>query len=300
MIFFPLEELNETCRGAAVALVKKYEAGCVQLSSVMEKNGKTYVCFLHDIAPRNVFGVLNLGKTVLHCLPFLHCCKKNGAEEDDFATSLAEFYMTEKLSAPSCVNGLKSGSLLVLKSLEKLGKIPDQTNEYLLMKLDLASFRDAGQKPMTKNEKIFRCRAEIPPKLFDGLHEIQKNYEKEEVVPDCFDFNEAASRLKLRETIRKHCVLALQTEDGKIVAKAGTNAVGLRCVQIGGVYTAPSHRRMGYGHNTVLALVKKILASRKMPVLYVKKRNSAAISMYSTLKFKKFNEYIIAYFAHNL
>ena len=297
MIFFPLNELNETCKGAVLKFVKKYESGCVQLSATILKSPqKIYACFVNDILPRNLYGVLSLGKTVLHCLPFLNA-EKQTALQSNFVSSLCEFYRTGEIPLPSCVNGLKNGSSLILKALSELKKTPSQINEYDLLRLDINEFLKISPFPFTEKEQLVRCKSDLPEPLFQSLLSLQKEYEIEEVVPDCFEFNEDSTRLKLRGNLRRQYILALDAGDENLVSKAQTNAIGARFVQLGGIYTNPDYRRKHYSFNTVYFLIQRILKAKKLPILYVKKQNFKALSLYKSLKFVKFNDYIIAYFA---
>ncbi len=300
MVFFPLEELSRTCKGAALNFLKKHEMFCVHLTSAIKKSAQDiYVCFTGDVLPKNIYGILSLRKTVLHCLPFANP-EKLTALQKDFSMSLKDFYLNEKLSAPLCVNGTKNGSFLILQSLCPLYEKPSLINEYILMKLDEKSFRRLPAVPLFKNERVVRCKKELPSGLMQSLSELQKNYELEEVLPDGFEFNEDNSRLRLKNALRNQYVIALENADGRFVSKAATNAIGFSCVQIGGVYTEKASRRKNYSYNLLLVLLKKILHARKTPVLYAKKSNNAACRLYEKLCFKKIDDYTIAYFSHKL
>jgi len=300
MIFFPIDELNRTCKGAALNFVKNHEPICVQLAGTIKKSTQNvYVCFANDILPKNIYGILSLRKTILHCLPFTNA-EKITALQKDFSISLSDFYLTEKLEPPLCVNGTKSGSSLILQSIERLYGKPSHMNEYQLMQFDIKSFRKISPIPFYGNESVVRCKKDIPQNLMESLAELQKNYELEEVLPDGFEFNEDNSRLRLKNALRTQYVLALNNGKDQLVSKAATNAIGFCCIQIGGVYTANEHRRKNYSYNLLLILLRKIVHSRKTPVLYVKKSNIAACRLYEKLHFTKISDYIIAYFSHKL
>ena len=307
MIFFPLDELNDRCKGAALTFVKKYEAICVQLSSVISKKSQSvYVAFENDIAEKEIWGVLSLSKTVLHCLPHAglpqsaaapHIENRATSRELSFVRDLADFYRTEKLPLPSCVNGQERGSELILQALDLLSLKPGVVNRYDLLRLDVKSYLHLEPPLLPPNHGLVRCKSDLPEPLLQSLIHLQKQYEIEEVLPPCYSFNEDASRLKLKASLRKQYVLALDDGNGNLVSKAQTNAIGLKCAQIGGVYTLPEKRHNSFSYITVFTLCKKILNAKKLPVLYVKKENEAAKNLYKKLKFIKLGDYTIAYFS---
>ena len=56
MIFFPIDELSRTCKGAALNFVKNHEPICVQLAGTIKKSTQNvYVCFANDILPKNIY-----------------------------------------------------------------------------------------------------------------------------------------------------------------------------------------------------------------------------------------------------
>ena len=86
------------------------------------------------------------------------------------------------------------------------------------------------------------------------------------------------------------------TFDGDIVAKANTNAIGINCVQIGGVYTHPLYRRNGYAGALVQALCNRAVQARRKPVLFVKEKNTPAFNLYQKLGFEECGRYTIVYY----
>lgn len=129
----------------------------------------------------------------------------------------------------------------------------------------------------------------------DEIFPLQKSYELEEVVFSEKDFNEAASRLVLKKNLEKKRVFALK-KDGKIVSKLSVNARGKNCVQVGGVFTAPDFRKQGFAKTLLLRFCKKYAENGKKIVLFVKKSNLAALSLYKSCGFKKISDYKIVYF----
>lgn len=74
--------------------------------------------------------------------------------------------------------------------------------------------------------------------------------------------------------------------DDRIVAQGSIEIETSEYGQIGGLYTAKIHRRRGYGQLMTKALVERIQHKGKMPVLYVSKKNTPAIQLYTALGFK--------------
>jgi predicted GNAT family acetyltransferase len=101
--------------------------------------------------------------------------------------------------------------------------------------------------------------------------------------------------ISLRQILKNQLCFAL-TSDGDIVAKANTNAIGINCIQIGGVYTHPLYRRNGYAGALVQALCNRALRSGKQPVLFVKEKNMPAFALYQKIGFAECGRYAIAYY----
>lgn len=282
----------------------------------------------------NIFGVLVFGKSILHCLPFFKARKQNADSEKmfpetgkqipdatkqsaeteteladsetrffdsekAFSSALKDFYTEKNIPLPFSVNGEKNGTSAVLAAFSLLGEKPAQQNEYNLLRLNADEFLKIKPFPLNQGETYIRCGKNLPSPLLESLVELQKNYEIEEVTPSCFQFNEDLSRLKLKNSLRRQCILAVAEKGGKIVSKVQTNAIANRFVQIGGVYTNQNCRRKHYAFNLMILLCRKILKAKKNPVLFVKTENTNAAFLYEKLGFKKTDGYTIAYFSHN-
>ncbi|MCR5401293.1 MAG: GNAT family N-acetyltransferase [Treponema sp.] len=309
MIFFPFEELTDRLKGQALNFVKKYELISVQLSSAIRKNSASlYVVFNGDIKGDKIWGVVVLSKTVLHCLPFAEkkrssfsagFAKKSEWQDYEcltFTRDLTDFYRSEKLALPECVNGVESGTSLILQSLENLDAFPRVINRYIFMRLNVKDFLSLELQAFSNGESFVRCKKDLPEPLLQSLIELQKKYELEEVLPRGFEFNEDSSRLKLKASLRRQYILAIDDGNGNLISKAQTNAIGTKCAQIGGVFTLPEQRGIHYARRCVLVLTKKILHARKLPVLYVKKENKAAQNLYKSLCYIPLTDYTICYF----
>jgi N-acetylglutamate synthase-like GNAT family acetyltransferase len=133
------------------------------------------------------------------------------------------------------------------------------------------------------------------PRDLDALMPLQIRYELEEVVIDKTRFQERACRQNLKEALRSQLVLMAEC-NGKVVAKAGTNARGFRADQIGGVFTAEEARNSGVACRLMEELLRLIFAEKSVACLFVKKTNEPALSLYRKLGFRIADGYRISYF----
>jgi predicted GNAT family acetyltransferase len=127
------------------------------------------------------------------------------------------------------------------------------------------------------------------------LFPLQAAYELEEVVPAGGAFNPAAARLSFARALRERRVL-YATVDGRIVGKAGTNASAYSYDQIGGVFVVPDHRGQGIATRLVAELADQLAAEGRRVVLFVKRRNAAAIRAYEKAGFEPGEDYRITYY----
>ncbi len=300
MQFIPVEELSAKNRAALTQFLMKHERLCVQLSASARKSmAALFAVYVNDVCAADLYGLVSIKKTILHCLPFANHEEKT-AMQDDFVRSFADFFKGEGFACPVCVNGTESGSALVLDALRACGYEPAEQNAYFLMTLP----RNA---PCGKNAalpagaQIVRCKKDLPEPFRRQLFDLQKHYETEEVVPVCLSLDEDLCRLRLSNSLRTQYILALCLSDPatgaeQLVAKAGTNAIGFKAVQFGGVYTSAPFRKRGFARILLCALISKILRMRRVPVLFVKTHNATAVSLYHSLGFMTLCGYTIAYY----
>lgn len=302
MYFIPLEEIKGKSRNSVLAFLQKNEEICVQLISNLQKNIKNcFVLYLDPDSRKEIYGIVSLKSTILHCLPFSNP-QTETALQLDFITSFAIFFKENGFDKPVCLNGTYAGSQLILKALEKLSLFPADSNSYSLLKLDSKSFvkKIIRNHRINRDLSVLRCKKDLPAPLFAQLLNLQIKYELEEVLPSCMEFDEDSCRLRLLNALRKQYVLALSTinQEGQetLIAKAGTNSIGYKHVQIGGVFTLPEERGKHYAFYLLTLLLSKIVKMKRIPVLFVKKQNSPASKLYDSLCFEKITDYTIAYF----
>lgn len=133
------------------------------------------------------------------------------------------------------------------------------------------------------------------PEDLDSLLPLQEAYEREEVLlsQDLFDSGRTRSELKYNLGAQ---IIYVAEHRGMIVAKAGTNARGIGYDQIGGVYTLPEYRGRKVARRLLLGLLFPIFAEGKGACLFVKKKNAAALRLYTNLGFRIAESYKIGYF----
>lgn len=302
MLFVPLTEIKGRNKFALLRFVCKYEFLNVQFAALLKKNiSGCFAVYLKDFCPRDLYGVFCVKKTVFHIFPFAGAGVETALSED-FVNSFCIFYKSENLKNPLCINGAKPGTDLILKCFEKLNLKPSQTNEYNLLKLDGKIFLQKLKKESSANQKfrIVNCKSSLTEEIKAELFALQAEYEKEEVVPSCFEFDENLCRLRFMASMRTQFVLALKNQENHLVAKGGTNAIGFKYVQLGGIFTRKEFRGEHCAKYLLESLLFSLLKIRKSVALFVKKENIPAEKLYNSLGFKKISEYSIAYFKHNL
>ena len=316
MRFIPVDEKK---KAETLAFLAKYERTCVSLIEHVRRDESDIFSIEGDA--RETLGVISVKSRMLLCIPNVRSLQNDG----DFYTSLKAFLSDKKIS---CVNGEAEASHFIMKILAELGRTPLHINEYALMTLSEAALKKiqakdkrhaavpeepqmcgmrtecaaadpisenaaaTGEKACCEKFKIVRCGI----KDADALMPLQLAYEAEEVLPPCRTQNPAVTRKNLERILKTEYVVALQNARGEPAAKANTNAVGIRWAQIGGVYTAPDFRRKGCASLLVETLAEKIVASKRLPVLYARNGNEGAQKAYAALGFRKTGGFTIAYY----
>lgn len=227
-----------------------------------------------------LFGIINLDSTIYHCIP------DPSQLEADFLKAQLPYFLKKPVR---CISGEKNASDFLIKIFPN----PAQIYDYKMMRW-LSSGQAGESNPpleLSGGEEIVRCTEHD----MEILHPLQKDYMKAEVAVPGRALTDAEVAISLRQILKNQLCFAL-TVDGDIVAKANTNAIGINCVQIGGVYTHPLYRRNGYAGTLVQALCNRALRSGKKPVLFVKEKNTPAFTLYRKLGFEECGRYTIAYY----
>jgi hypothetical protein len=170
-----------------------------------------------------------------------------------------------------------------------IGRPPDESVEYYLW----AEHGTAPQGPVQTPPEISIRTAR--PCDSEAVFPIQAAYEKEEVLLQADRFDAASTLYHLRKNLKKHRIL-IGIIDGRVVAKAGTNARGFRYDQIGGVFTHPALRNRGIARQMMIELLAVLHGEGKKTCLFVKKSNPPALRLYRNLGYTISDDFLISYY----
>jgi uncharacterized protein len=143
----------------------------------------------------------------------------------------------------------------------------------------------------------------IPREFFERLkpgqvrevYPMQRAYEIEEVLLEPERFNPLICMNHLREALKKQVIYATRI-NGSLVAKAGTNAIGVNWVQLGGIFTLPGFRGRGVARRLMMHLLANLEKQGFGATLFVKSENIPAVSLYRRVGFSDVAPFSIAYY----
>ncbi len=261
----------------AEQFVRPHEETCVSLAPLIRrKSDKLVFISTSESSVVEPVGILNLDSTLYHCIPDINQIDKISLLED----------LPYLLQKPvRCISGETATTDYLIKFFPN----PKQVYPYKMMRW--SNTQDSVVSTLSGGEEIIRCTEHD----MDFLHSLQKDYLKDEVSVPGRTLTDAEVDITLRQILKNQICLAM-TVDGEIVAKANTNAIGINCVQIGGVYTHPLYRRNGYAGALIQALCNRATRAQKQPVLFVKEKNKPAFNLYQKLGFEECGRYAIAYY----
>ncbi len=290
----------------AEQFVIPHEETCASLASLVRRKSDKLVFIKNESDP---LGILNLDSTIYHCIP------DPALLDADFLKEQLPYLMKKPVR---CISGEKKATEFLIEVCNSVNcgfdtasptQPPEIIYPYTMMRWLSASEAGVSKPPksnvvsirpsdysttapaLSGGEEIIRCTEHD----MELLHPLQKDYMKDEVAVPGRPITDAEVDITLRQILKNQLCFAL-TVDGDIVAKANTNAIGINCVQIGGVYTHPLYRRNGYAGALVTALVNRALRSGKRPVLFVKEKNMPAFALYQKIGFAECGRYAIAYY----
>ncbi|MEL3907986.1 MAG: GNAT family N-acetyltransferase [Treponemataceae bacterium] len=282
--------------------LKKYEPLCVNLTNEIlkqqkyfslkkneQKNIKNKICvsfvFLYK---ENILAVcaLDRHKTFLHCFP------KFDTKVLKKFFACAEIFF-EKFFVKS-IMGEKNFNNVLEKFLLKnyTYKIKTST-EYFLLFLNTKNFRSNFDAALPSECKV-NCDVCTRVDL-EKLLPLQTGYEREELghtTP-----NDFFSRVYLLSMLKEQTIFKCELNN-KIVAKAHTNAGGINCKQIGGVFTLPEWRGEKFAERVLSFAIKTLTPTTKTLVLFVKVKNIKAQKLYKRLGFEKIADFKIVNFTN--
>lgn len=257
-----------------------YEYKCVTLAShIRKKDEHIFIISQSDFVQTasDIAGIFYFDKTLLHCIPEF---------DQDMAEKFLTFFEGKNIR---CINGDSAATDFFLSVLKTKGIEPYHTNHYKLM--TLTDEPVCPPEPLSCDDEIRRCYDSD----FDSLFDLQKKYIVKEVAPVGKQVSDLECSASLRQILKNQLCFALCSDD-EIVAKANTNAIGIRWVQIGGVYTHPLFRKNYYAWNLVYAICCRIKKTERNVCLFVKDKNNPALQLYRRIGFEENCDFEICYF----
>lgn len=188
------------------------------------------------------------------------------------------------------LQGLKDDAVLLEQALEKFGRKASENIDYDLMCLDRPPNEEcfsAGPADLILRKPLFTDA--------DTLAALQAAYEQEEVLPKDAAFNPAVSRLNIERILSNEHILAAEL-GGRLVGKINTSSSSFTRFQVGGVYVHPDFRGLGIARRMAAEFVRSLIVRGRGISLFVKKTNSAALSVYRRLGFTLWGDYRISYY----
>ena len=173
--------------------------------------------------------------------------------------------------------------------------------EYLKKYLNYSLYSTIDYSLLTENfnKKYYMDKTPLKVKKANKrdtliLFSLEKAYLLEEVLGENSEINHQAAFLNLKKTCTYQSVF-YGLIDKKIIAKVNTNGQGFSYNQIGGVYTKPEYRNQGISTYLMKILINEIHSLGKNAVLYVKKGNKPALTLYKNLGFHIISDYSAHY-----
>lgn len=276
-------------RNQVEVFLQSNERRCVTLMShFLKKDSK----ILYIVDEKNkMWGVVSLTENgqLAHCI-----------EDSKAVQALRDYFAENPVKKIFSIMGEKKYTEELEKVFLSLNSlIAHNSVDYYLMEYDsfvaeqvLLTVKDDPHKRQFLSKcHIFKCKESD----FNQVFPLQKAYELEEVVIDPRTYSEKSTRILLTRAIANQSVFALRY-DGKIIGKASFNAFGKNYIQLGGIYTDGGYRNNGVATLLVKTLSLQLKKADKKTVLFVKKSNRKAISVYENCGFHVFADYKISYY----
>lgn len=146
-------------------------------------------------------------------------------------------------------------------------------------------------KPQIKDLQIIKATPDDAAVLLG----LELDYQREEVFLDPSSIKNAQIYHNLRTTLNEQEIFYV-TSGVTPIAKAGTNAIGHKWNQIGGVYTDKNFRNIGLSTWLMEYILDYLEQDGKKTVLFVKENNKAAEKVYNKLGFENKKKFNIIYY----
>jgi predicted GNAT family acetyltransferase len=114
-------------------------------------------------------------------------------------------------------------------------------------------------------------------------------------LPNGAKFNAAANRITTEKIFSLEQLLVAEL-DNQLVGKINTSAQSYSYFLIGGVYVHPSYRNKGIAQCMTKFFVNDLIRQNKDVILFVKKENRSAVTVYQKTGFDFFADYRINYY----
>ena len=190
------------------------------------------------------------------------------------------------------ITGSRSGVECIQEALERM---PTASVDYDMLVRDLDTLPPEDLRKPNETEFGDLVIRRAGPGDAGRLFPLQRDYEIEEVLLDPSRFDEGLSYRHLQQTLSRQTVFYAQLKR-RVVAKAGTNALGIGFAQVGGVFTVKDLRSKGIAFQLMKALIAEMSRVGKHLCLFVKKSNQPASTLYGKLGFDYRNDFRITYF----
>lgn len=269
------------------------EKTCISLMSCFVKAGEIkqlppHIKGYKILFNQEIVGIFTIsdGGSVLHY--FKEKYTKSDNENYENLKKLI-FAILSKKNVYSIIGNLY-GTRFLMKVIEGKRKPKIQIN-YTLMTFN----RKKNQDFLKLDEDFFVKKCSRSD--FETLYPLQAAYDLVEVLPPGEKFNPDNCRITLRYNLGYQHIYGIVSKSKKqIVAKAGTNALGLNWVQIGGVFTREEFRGRGFASFLVNYISKIMTESDKKVALFVKVENKVAQKAYLNAGFEPISSFGIFYY----
>ena len=293
----------------AAAFVQQHEYRCIDLAEQLR------LCLYPDYAPRYKKAAAIYACPQRHTCPqpqkiccgvllfstyglLFHCIDTDIPEETilDFGRFfLSEDFPYKELHA---VAGICEHTLLFEQVMSEAAHIRlDAAVDYYLMRCAKPCTDTFFQTAESKLNTTLNTALSIERATENDLAELfplQLDYENTEVAYEGRPINPAVCKLSLRARLTTEYIYKVSA-NGRIVAKAGTNARGFHWFQIGGVYTLPAYRNKGLAAAAVAHLINTHSTEAHGFALFVKTANTAALRVYEKLGFEQCGLFRMSY-----
>lgn len=274
---------------ACMDFLKEREYRCITLMGNLAEEGVPsfpaekvrHFVYFAESPGSEVDGILLVTKTGI----LLHCFRET-IDPSPYAPPVAYFLSRTKVR---CIIGSRNDSLF-LETL--VGSEPFRAVDYQLMTLETLSDSASGDEE-SRDGGITIRQAGLGD--IEQISPLQEGYEKEEVIPPGDPFDPEAMKALLNKALETQVVFVAEM-NGKIIAKAGTNALGINWDQIGGVYTMPAWRNRGLAGRLVQHTSRERMKKGRKIALFVKLTNIPAQKAYEKSGFQRDILFRISYF----